>query len=490
MITLPAIAPGLTGKSKMSVFNGAARGPRSLAPSFFYHTGGFGQPRFDDLLTIRALEETHTVSLPIDTIKSQVTTTPFVIRPTVENPSTKHKRACEELTAWLNGGFNSDGESFDHFLKKWATDVLSIDAGVLELVPDEKGMLAEMYTRDGATFVKNPDKHGRLPLPGNTTDPAYYQFGLQRGLALQDAGNLDDLVDVIRRMGMTAKPGAPIPFSRDQIVWTEENPTTWKHYGFGRVQKVRRLVEIVINQDRTNLKYFAANEVPEGVLNLMDSGGQELEKFRQYWSEEVAGKQHKMPIIGGKVAWIPFRAVLADLQFLESQNWYNKLVWMVFGLNQNEVGDLADVNRSTAQEQATTVFRRTTRPLLDLFAAELNTDILPFHSAWADVMGEVEFAWVITNPDMQAMERARDIEDLDNGIHTVNEIRKRRGLEPVPWGEMPKEVMVSFARQHPSWAAQHWGGLEDVPDDSSGGMFGLAAPAPQAKARPFSLPPR
>src|SRR5690606_8340313 len=136
--------------------------------------------------------------------------------------------------------------------------------------------LQEIYARDGATFTKNLDQQGRLPAPGSD-EPAYWQVGAQVGV-LQDSTlwNREGLPQMDRLMQQNAylalsgmlgyRAIDPVPFSRDQIVWVEENPQTWRPYGYSRIQKVQRLVEILINQDVSNLKYFPANEVPEGVL--------------------------------------------------------------------------------------------------------------------------------------------------------------------------------------------------------------------------------
>ncbi|MDI6720370.1 MAG: phage portal protein [Methanomicrobiales archaeon] len=348
--------PGLRG------FNGAGSrpaGPQAQQLNQIFYTATKGIPRYEDLLSVRLLELSHTVSIPLDTILQQVTTTPWAIAPTVDKPTSKHATAADAIEEFLDGGFNGNDTTFDGLCKQWLIDILSIDAGVLELVPDADGWLAEIYPRDGATFTKNPDKHGRLPPPGSD-EPAYYQVGMQLGVAqgslFYGGTGLPKKDEILRgqlgTLGMYGyRPIAPIPFSRDQIVWVEENPRTWRTYGFGRIQKIHRLVEIILNQDISNLKYFPSNEIPEGVLNLVEANQPEVDRFREYWQTDIAGNPHKMPILGAKnLQWIPFRPNLRDLQFLESQRWYHHLVWMTFGLNPNEVGDLADVNRSCYSE--------------------------------------------------------------------------------------------------------------------------------------------
>jgi len=474
--------------SALRTFNGAGgRGPQAFGNSFLYNTRGFGVPRLDDLYGIRLLEDTHAVDIPMDTIKTQVSTTPWLVRlkDEDESPDREQEAAIEELMEWLEGGFNVNSETFDHLLKAWIGDTLSIDSGVLELVPDEEGNLTEMYARDGLSFVKNLDQHGRFPEAGSDR-PAYYQFSHNYAVAARTHSSRSDLYDLLQETPLAQQAQGftkPIPFSRDEIVWAEENPRTKDAYGRGRVQKVRRLVEILLNQDVTNLKYFTHNEIPEGLLSIPDAHGNELQRFRSYWKEEVQGQEHKLPILGGDANFIPFRPHLTDLQFLDSQEWYHKLVWMTFGLNQNEVGDVADLNRATAQEQATTVFRRTTRPLMEMLANHINRKILPFLEPYRRIGGGLVFEWEWDNPDIQALERQKDQEDLSSGLATVNEVRRRRGLDEVPWGDFPASLADTLARQSPRWALQQWHGVpeKELPPEDNLGLGFLSASTPTTK---------
>lgn len=490
---MAVIAPGLKGQG-IRTFNGAGRGPAGLdlSTSIFYNASR-GVPRYEDLLTIRILSQTHTVSVPMDTIKGQITTTPWAIVPTVDKPTSKHFAACDAITDFLDGGFNANPSTFDSLCKEWLNDILSIDAGVLELVPDEEGWLQEIYARDGATFTKNLDQQGRLPAPGSD-EPAYWQVGAQVGV-LQDSTlwNREGLPQMDRLMQQNAylalsgmlgyRAIDPVPFSRDQIVWVEENPQTWRPYGYSRIQKVQRLVEILINQDVSNLKYFPANEVPEGALNLVEANQAEIERFREYWNADIAGKPHKMPILGAKnLQWIPFRASPRELEFLASQKWYNNLVWMAFGLAPSEVGYVQDVNRSTAQETAEVIWRKTTLPLLELLAGAINRSILPFLEAYWDVAGEVEFVWDPHNPIIERQKRAEQESDLRHGLTTPNRILVERGEEPVPWGDMPLALVDSLARMYPEWFAREIIGIENAPEPLYGGGLLLSSPDPVTKA--------
>ena len=473
---MPVITPTYIQKNLFFNADSETR-PRGQIPQWMYQTFGRGVPRYEDLISIRVLEETHTITLPMDTIINQITTTPFIIRPTVDDPTPYHEDACLQIYSWLDGNFNQNKESLDHFWKMVVKDVLSIDAGIIEKVPEEingKLYLGEMYARNGATFVKNPDIHGRLP-PSGTTDPAYYQYGLYSIYAFYDSERDLSLVSGLGKDGMYQHawegmrygrygPTEPVPFTSDQVAWLEENPRTWNIYGQGRVQKVRRLAEIILNQDVMNSQYFKSSEIPEGVLNLVDANQTSIDRVRQYWNDSIRGKRHKLPILGGKVDYQPFRPSPRELDFVASQEWFNQLVWMCFGLNQNEVGDLADVNRATAREQSATLYRRTTMPLLNFLEQMVNTEILPYLYPYHQIRGEVEFAFIPFSPEQEAIERETQIMDLTHNLRTVNEIRLKRGEDTYRWGDIPTNLLDTLFRTHPEWAYENFIHEEGMPE--------------------------
>jgi len=435
---------------------------------------------FEDLLSLRVLERQPTVALPMDIIKSQTTSTEWGIRPTVESPTTAHEEAADEIETFLDGGFNANEEEFNHLLKLWVTDLLSADAGTLELVPgkaagDGARWLTEIYHLDGITMTKDLDRHGVVPEPPK---PAYYQFAPRNALP---HATWSDVIETLASRetysvlrGYGRRQHEPVEFSRDQVVWVERNPQTATQYGFGKVQAVRHWAEILLNVDISNASYFSEHEIPQGILSIAANSETEIKRHRAYFRDTIRGEtDHVAPTIDAhpeEVSWTPIQGTPEELQFLDSQQWYHKLVWYLFGLNQNEIGDSGDVNQSIGEEHSRQVFRQTTKPLLDDLGEAINDEILPAMKAYWRVDGELEFFWNHDHEQMQALKRQRQTKDLKNSLTTPNEIRHERGEEEVPWGDMPLEAVTAFVRKHPEYVAEEWGGLEDVP---SGGLGDL-----------------
>lgn len=455
--------------------------PLGKRSTFLFHTAGHGVPRGQDLLKIRRLGQSYAIEIMKDTVKQQVTTTPFTVSPDVENPSRAHEQAAENLESWLRGNFNANSESFDHFLKKILDDLLDVDSGVVELVPDDEGYVSEMYVRDGVTFTKNPDDHDRLPDP---PQPAYYQFGLnhfaQRVISTDSDLTLRDLNEHVHRFGnqrFQIRAHDPIDFTRDQIVWFSEDPNTWNPYGTGKTQKASIIAENLLKSNVHNLTYWVEDEYADGALAIEGANQTELDNYREYWREKVRGNPHELPIIGsgGSAEYLQFDPTPEEMEFMESQQWWVKVIAMVFGLNQNEIGDIADINRATAKEQAATVFRRTTKPLLDMIERKITNEILSKTREW-DQLPEKEplkFEFQIDHPKMERLKFETNKKKLEADVKSVNEVREDMGLEPHgEWADLPKSAIESIARNHPEWIAEKEG-IDDVPTSGFGGDGGI-----------------
>ena len=480
---MPVFSPSRGGASAGSVDQDDPR--RGKIPRQFAFSANQGIPRFEDLLSLRVLERSPTISLPMNTVRTQVTTPDWGVRPTVDNPTSAHNEAADELERWLEGNFNANEQSFENLLKLLVTDLLSPDTGTLELVPTESAVFddgshaaAEIYHLDGITMSKELDEHGVIPEP---PEPAYYQFAPRSAMRGHDWNDVLDALGSHRTSSILRAYGRQqhesIPFTRDQVVWLERNPQSATNYGFGKVQQVRKWAEILLNVDLSNATYFSDNEIPQGIMAIQSGSETELRRNRQYMRDTIRGEtDHVAPMFDAspdQIDWIPIQGTPEELQFLDSQQWYHKLMWFIFGLNQGEIGDFESGNRSMGEYHSRQVFRQTTRPIIDDIVGMFNDGILPKKEAYWRVDGELEFFADLNHEMMEALERERQTEDLQQGLTTPNEVRQERGKkEELPWGDMPPELRTALARKHPEWAAEQWADIDpdDLPDSGLGDL--------------------
>lgn len=98
-----------------------------------------------------------------------------------------------------------------------------------------------------------------------------------------------------------------------------------------------------------------------------------------------------------------------------------------FDLPPQYLGLEQDVNRSTAAEMSDAAFQQAIVPTARLFAEYLTRGTISKKLGWSDL----EFVFTDVDASGDEMEQAQiDALLLQNGVVTVNEVRRMRGLPP------------------------------------------------------------
>jgi hypothetical protein len=446
--------PTITGISGSTVTD-----PVGMASHIFFSDVQKGEPRRDNLFLIRILGRTPYIETVKDIIKKQVASTEFGVRPTFDDPSEKELQICESARKFFDGNFNTDHQSWDELINVLLDDILDFDSGVVELVPDQEGFLKQMIHRDGMTFTKNVLESGLLPAPDSDI-PAFYQFSLSSSARMLltardwkgiDINQLTQDIDVLP-YGMIKKRN--IPFSRDQIVWFSENPVSYSAYGRGRTQKVKQVVEILLNGDIHRNRFFLENEFHKGFIQIVNGSQHEAEKLKEIF-RRTRGNEYTIPVVGGESSWVSIDPSPDKMQFLESHKWYVTVALMVYGMNESEAGIHENANLSVSDEMKFNVWRRTTGPILSMIATKLNNEILPFMREYHQLGGRMEFFFEPENRFLRKLDQEIEGKDMEMGLLTLNDLRQVHGREDFgPLGDLPKHVLDSLTQRHPGWVAE------------------------------------
>ncbi|AFH22801.1 hypothetical protein OSG_eHP35_00085 [environmental Halophage eHP-35] len=479
---------GLTEKNKkdtIDALGGAESGkPVGKTSSIFFNDSIKGVPRRDNLFAVRLLGQATQIEWLKDIIKHQVASTDFQVKPVTENddeePSDRQVEAANEIENFLHGNFNTDNQSFDDLLKIILDDILDFDAGVLELVRDEAGYLEQIITRDGLTFTKNINESGQLPEP-DSDEPAYYQFspaasGTQNLTNDRSGIDVRDIQDELSGLPFSRfRNKETLEFSRDQIVWFQENPISYSPYGRGRTQKVKNAAEIVLNGDNHRNRFFLDNEFHKGVMTVDSSVSQKDKKQLKQRFKESKGNEHELPVVGTSegIDYVSIDPEPEKMQFLESQKWYTKLVTMAYGLNDTEAGLMENANKGISENARKNVWNRTTQPLLEMIDRKFNNQVLPFMRPYEAVDGMVKFEFDPQNMFLEKLENDLITDKLENDTTTLNEAREELGKQPFgEIGNVPLTVFKEYSRENPSEVIEMITELEDVPSGDGGGAPG------------------
>lgn len=328
----------------------------------------------------------------------------------------------EAVKEWLRYP-NKNNESFTSIIRALIKDILELDAGVLvkvfdlgsynfdELEPKsgaptlkpmgERHML-ELYARDGASFLKETDKFGFIL--------GYWQYSYQI-------------------------PAHPMWFNRDEICYVSRNVRSMSTYGYAPTQSIMDIVKSLHYSTLYNKKFFENNSMPDGVLSMLDINPTDMKNFVDNWTREFQAQPHKFAVVNKDIKWQPFTISQRELEFLDTQKWYYRMVISAFGLTPAELGLTEELNRATSATQAELSRKKGIRPMLTILEYFINKEIIEEFG-----IEGIQFQFKYDDPSEKAQRLSNWKVEVDMGLKTINEIRQEMGLNPVDWGDSPSNT--------------------------------------------------
>lgn len=390
------------------------------------------------------------VNAAIKVRRTQVSSAEWDIVPANTDIRRDNKRLAMKIKAILESP-NPESASFRAFIEKVVEDILVLDAGVVEKVPNLRGEIAELWPVDGAKIKVSAIWDGD---PG---EPRYFWY----------------------------PTGALKPekwWLNGEMMYMMSNPRSYSVVGLSNLETLHNAIEAELSGDEFNRRQVTA-AAPDGMLDLGENvRPEQVEQFKSYWLSEVAGKG-AMAFLGGtkNPKFHPFRQSNRDMQFLEWQTYLVRKIAAVFQIAPQDLGINFDVNRSTSEVMQENTEDRGLRPLLALIQDYITREVV-----WDRGFGgpDNNLAFRFTRLNLKETTSKAQINKLAlAGIpwKTVNEARKEDGREPL--GDDYDKLIMSVSTGAVT--------LEDVPtareahskDSATGGSGQQPAAASSAPRR-------
>ena len=290
-------------------------------------------------------------------------------------------------------------DSFRTLIEQAIEDALTGGYGAIEMEPTgDPDRPAMLWPVDGASIRINPR------WDGEPESPRYAQ-------ALP--GQLDS---------------AAVDLRDDQLIYIRMNPRSFTPFGLGPLEVAFETINQFLASHRYAAK-LAANSVAQYALWLNEATPAQHDRLIRWWQDEIEGTG-RVPLISTeqKPEVLRFaQGTDADMR-LAWQEFLIRMVANAFGLPPLLLGLESDVNRSTAAELTDEAFRGAISPLAQLIAGHITRDL------FAKCIGWREFEFVFNDLDArdEDTELAVQVQLLQAGVLTVNEVRSLRGLAPFP----------------------------------------------------------
>ena len=349
-------------------------------------------------INLRKFAETPVVRRAINVIKDRVAAMDWQVRvrrgyapgdsSDFAARSAALRRALEEPNAV---------DSFRTLIEQAIEDALTGGYGAIEMEPTgDPERPAMLWAVDGASIRINPRWDGQ------PDTPRYAQVA---------PGQLES---------------SGVELRDDQLIYVRMNPRSFTPFGLGPLEVAFESVNQFLSAHRFAGK-LAANSVAQYALWLNEATPVQHDRLIRWWQDEIEGTG-RVPLLSTeqKPEVLRFaQGTDADLR-LAWQEFLIRMVANAFGLPPLLLGLESDVNRSTAAELADEAFRGAILPLAQLIAGHITRDLFAKCIGWR----EFEFVFNDLNARDEETELAVQVQLLQAGVLTVDEVRAMRGLAP------------------------------------------------------------
>ena len=293
-------------------------------------------------------------------------------------------------------------DSFRTLIEQVIEDALTGGYGTIEMEPTgDNERPAMLWPVDGASISINPHWDGQ------PDTPRYAQV-----MPGQPESNAVQLCD-------------------NQLIYVRMNPRSFTPFGLGPLEVAFESVNQFLSAHRFAGK-LAANSVAQYALWLNEATPTQHDRLIRWWQDEIEGTG-RVPLLSTeqKPEVLRFaQGTDADLR-LAWQEFLIRMIANAFGLPPLLLGLESDVNRSTAAELADEAFRGAILPLAQLIAGHITRDLFAKCIGWH----EFEFVFNDLNARDEATELAVQVQLLQAGVLTIDEVRAMRGLTPLARSE-------------------------------------------------------
>lgn len=421
--------------------------PKAYIPNFFYRAP-FGYPRYKDLNYFRQLAASIYVDMCVTAIIDEVCSIEWeiVAEDRAGNEVLGKEKDIERIQDFFYNP-NTNKESWEMIVRMMLPDLLELNSGIMVKVFNMFGEMVEIVARDGMAFTKNPDPYGfytnraDLILIKNILGESEEQTQQMDYPAIQ----MEMEAEAAQQEGAYFQYGfntgaRPIPFGRREIVWFEKKVRTDNLYGRSSMEILSKTVQTLIYAVESQLEYFNDNQIPPGVLGFDGMSAEDLKAFGLQWIQQQKVQDdlgnwkranHKLPMVNKMPKFERLGFTNQELELIESQKWWSKLVWGAFGITATELGFTEDAKGSANQiVQSSIAKKRIIYPLLRLIEYHVNTEIIPEFG----VEG-IRYKYKIFDVDEETKKWGLYKMQTESDLKTINEIRNAEGLDDVEWGD-------------------------------------------------------
>ena len=238
---------------------------------------------------------------------------------------------------------------------------------------------------------------------------------------------------------MVKPDGVKVPFEKDEIMhFKMPNPTN-PYCGMGTIEAARTYIQTEeFSSEWTRNSIFNSGR-PSGIVTIKGTIDEEqFNSFKKQFKDEYSGTKNagKTLFIKGSdgVDYAKLGMELGELGLKELKDMTRDDIMMMFRVSKTMLGISDDVSLNNARESRAFFKESIILSEWDRLTDHLTAFLLPSYDKTGDIYIGYEY------PDLQSGEQK--IKEWEVGFNkwlTRNDIRRERGLEPLPGGDVIRE---------------------------------------------------
>jgi len=291
-----------------------------------------------------------------------------------------------------------------------------------------------LTTLDPLTIRHNYDEHGYPETP-----PYWQAAGAFAGGTVASLGTVD-----------------PVPLESDDLIVMRypKGNRSYKRYPVSAAWQVKEWLEILANSTTHHNRYYSDNEIPPGMLQIVDATNTTVENIKNK-VQEASGDPRDMPVVGGDAPanWIEMGGTAINLDIIQEQQWFYELCLGSLGLGKAEVGMIEDVNRANGKIEAERVFKRVGGPFGKQFEQAF-VEIARQFDVFRELGEPFTPTLAYTDPREEAAQQERLRQEFETGTITLKEYHRRSGNEDLASDD--DRFTVAIGGEEVDYGAHPW----------------------------------
>lgn len=202
--------------------------------------------------------------------------------------------------------------------------------------------------------------------------------------------------------------------------------------GKGTIEASARAIDTETNQADWNRRLFKNGAMPDAVLETDKTLDEEtFERLTEEWQDTFGGthNSHKTAILEEGLKLKPVTSTAREMEFLKGREFNRDMILAMFRVSPSMLGMSKDFNRANFEAAEYAFTKKVIVPKLQKFVSVLTRQLA--------VEYDEKLIVGFTDPVPADKEfRLKEDDTLHNKAYTTNEIRAKRGLDPLDGGDV------------------------------------------------------